>query len=181
MAEQSPAAQMAERASEVIPGLGAAAFAVGLENHRRTLHDHAQRLRTDYKIGLRALGVQDDLATSQPSEDDMGDIVICGDITNNIDGRTSPTATKPATDASPRPGVSDAAKSGLSGLAKAAVIGSALLGSGGIGAGVLALLRPVAQATATNAEAGARVHVYWDDVEIKPGQSASAEIEKGSE
>ena len=174
---------MAERAADSLPGLGAAAYAIGLEDHRRALHDFAQRVRIDHRMGLRTLGMED--LAQQPSEDDMGDIVICGDITNNISGRNLPSAGAPATPttpepASPRPSVSEPAVPGLSGLAKAAVIGSSLLGLGGIGAGALSLFLPQAPVVQP-VDGGARVRVFWDDVEIKPGQSASAQVEKGTE
>ena len=73
---QSPAMESAERAAETIPGLSAAAAAVGLEDHRRMLRDHASRVADSYALGRKAF-------TDQQQDDgcdDMGDIVITGDI-----------------------------------------------------------------------------------------------------
>lgn len=68
----------------------------------------------------------------------------------------------------------------------AGVLAAGLLGGGGMAAAAAALLGLLAargpseseSVKAANAEAGARVRVYWDDQEIKPGTSAEATLEK---
>ena len=74
--QQSPQMETAERAAQTIPALSAAAAAVGLEDHRRMLQQHAHRVADTYALGRKAL-------TNEPptnNVDDMGDIVITGDI-----------------------------------------------------------------------------------------------------
>ena len=77
--EQTPAEEVAERVAEAVPGLKAAAAAVGLQDHQRMLHRNDQRLRDGYQLGRAAFtGQQVDEAMSDG--DEMGDIVITGDI-----------------------------------------------------------------------------------------------------
>ncbi len=74
-AGQTPLEEMAERASETIPGLYVAAGAVGLEDHRRMLAEHARRVRSDYNRLNKVAGGDVD-----QGGDDMGNITITGDI-----------------------------------------------------------------------------------------------------
>lgn len=75
---QSPMMESAERAAETIPGLAAAAAAVGLQDHQRMLRDAATRLQDSYNIGRGALLAEQ--PKQMKDDDDMGDIVITGDI-----------------------------------------------------------------------------------------------------
>lgn len=75
---QSPAEETAERSAETMPGLAAAAAAVGLENHRRMLHQHAKRTTEGHKAQMGALGID----VGDEDSDEMGNIVITGDITS---------------------------------------------------------------------------------------------------
>lgn len=72
--------EVSKRFGEVVPGLKAAAGAVGLEDHREMLRDHRARVRNDYKFQQSLLGdtVSDD---DKPEDDAMGDIIITGDLT----------------------------------------------------------------------------------------------------
>lgn len=76
----SPMEEISKRVGEVVPGLKAAAGAVGLEDHREMLRDHRARVRNDYKFQQSLLGdtVSDD---AKPEDDAMGDIIITGDLT----------------------------------------------------------------------------------------------------
>lgn len=82
----TPTEEMGKRFGEVVPGLKAAAGAVGLESHRQMLHDYAARVRSDYKFQQSLLGntIEDD----DKPEEEMGDIIITGDL--NFGGSTSP-------------------------------------------------------------------------------------------
>lgn len=73
----SPAMEMAERVAETLPGLKAAAAAVGLQDHQRMLRDHARRVKDSHRLMAEAAGLKVD-----ESVDDMGDIIITGDITH---------------------------------------------------------------------------------------------------
>lgn len=77
MSWKSPKRESAERAAETIPGLSAAAAAVGLQDHQRMLHQHAQRLKDTYEMGKAAFTGE---KQQQPSGDEIGDILITGDI-----------------------------------------------------------------------------------------------------
>ena len=71
-------------------------------------------------------------------------------------------------------------KQGIRGFSKAALIATALA-SGGLGAGAVAAI-PTLLAwfskppVATPAEAGARVRVFWNDVELQPNQPLSTTV-----
>ena len=82
----TPMEEISKRVGEVVPGLKAAAGAVGLEDHREMLRDHRARVRNDYKFQQSLLGdtVSDD---AKPEDDEMGDIIITGDL--NFGGNTS--------------------------------------------------------------------------------------------
>ena len=74
---QTPLQEAQERIAQGLPGLGLAAQAVGLEDHRRLLAGTAQRLRDSHAAQMRAAGH----SPAEPGGDDVaGDIVICGDI-----------------------------------------------------------------------------------------------------
>jgi hypothetical protein len=73
---QTPAEQVAERSAEAYPALSAAAAAVGLQNHRQALSSHEQRVRDSHAAQMRAIGME---PTGSP--DEVGDILITGDIT----------------------------------------------------------------------------------------------------
>ena len=122
MSIQSPA----EKISDTLRGLGSAAYAVGLEDHRRMLRDAAQRTRDGHRAMMQAANVSTD---GSDEDDDMGDILVTGDITIRNDGggkHQGVPQEKPVSQQT----------TGLSNAAKAAMLGSALLGTGGIGAAI---------------------------------------------
>lgn len=59
-----------------LSGLAAASYAVGMESHRQMLHDHAQRVRDSHRAQMEVAGFT---AGGDP-EDEMGDIIVTGDI-----------------------------------------------------------------------------------------------------
>lgn len=101
-----------------IAGLGLAAKAVGLEDHRRMLRDAANRVRDSHRAQMEAAGLK---ATKPTEDDDMGDIHI-GDLNMQAPPR--------------QPSQS----SGMSTAAKLAMAGAMALGSGGLGAATTAIL-----------------------------------------
>ena len=118
---------MAERIAEASP-LKAAGMAVGLEDHRRMLRDHAHRVRDSHKAAMRAAGLEG-VAGATDDDEDMGDIIISGDHwTRNYH------LPKPSTPALPAP-QQPTAHNGLSRGLKAALITAAV---GGPLAGILA-------------------------------------------
>jgi hypothetical protein len=81
--QQTPLQEAAERIGETVPGIHVAAVAVGLEDHRRMLADHARRVRSDYNRLHKQAGGD----VSDAAGDDMGgNITITGDI-NVADAR----------------------------------------------------------------------------------------------
>lgn len=127
-----------EKVGDTLRGLNAAAFAIGLEDHRRMLADAAQRTRDGHKAMMKA-AMGD--PTPTVGEQDVGDILVTGDITYSM--------SSPAGSAQPA-----AAKSSpLSTAAKAAIIGTALLGGGGLGAAATAyMMRPKAAPVSTESD-----------------------------
>jgi len=79
---QTPIEELQERLVEVVPGIHAAALAVGLEDHRRMLADHARRVREDYNRLAKAAGEP----VANQGDPEMGNITITGDI-NVADAR----------------------------------------------------------------------------------------------
>lgn len=172
----TPVEEMGKRFGEVVPGLKAAAGAVGLESHRRMLRDHAQRVRDDYKIAAWAAGFEGKVADMP--EDDMGDIIITGDL--NFGGSTSAEQAikalkgkvvdktdtgAPDTPAAPTEPVASAGgasvSAGLPTWLKVGIAGASLLGAGGTGAIIGKLLLSAPQviqqpANDTDTNAGLR-------------------------
>lgn len=138
--QQTPLEEAGERIAEGMPGMYLAAKAVGLEDHRRMLADHARRVRSDYNRLNRAAGGR----VADGDGDDMGNITITGDINvadarqasrildrlGNENGNGKPA---PTTAASPQP-------SALAKLAPWAL--AAGIGLGGAGLGTMLLNRP---------------------------------------
>lgn len=77
MSLKSPKRESAERAAETIPGLSAAAAAVGLQDHQRMLQQHAKRVADGYELGKAAFTAGQPM---QPDSEEMSDILITGDI-----------------------------------------------------------------------------------------------------
>jgi len=75
--QQTPVEEITERVGEVLPGLAAAAKAVGLRDHAQMLADHRYRERDGYEWMKGTTG-------GEPREaegpEGMGDIIITGDI-----------------------------------------------------------------------------------------------------
>jgi len=75
--QQTPVEEITERVGEVLPGLAAAAKAVGLDNHRKALEDHRRRVYDSHKWMMGASGGE---SANMAGTEDMGDIIITGDI-----------------------------------------------------------------------------------------------------
>jgi hypothetical protein len=88
---QTPTEKAAERIAEGLPGLSLAAKAVGLEDHRRMLHEHAKRVREGFlwqsKQSGEIPGEKGSVMSTEESE--MGNIVITGDISLNDSSDTA--------------------------------------------------------------------------------------------
>jgi hypothetical protein len=75
--DRQPLEEIANRTATAGAGLAAAAKAVGLADHKRMLEDHARRVRDGHRVQMRSLGME----ASEPEDDEMGDVFVCGDIT----------------------------------------------------------------------------------------------------
>lgn len=83
----NPREELAKRFAEAGGGLQAAAFAVGLEDHRRMLKEYADRVRDSHKFMAKAANMPTEgtvagkQSSEKPSasEDDMGGIMVTGD------------------------------------------------------------------------------------------------------
>lgn len=60
----------------MIPGLAAAAKAVGLQDHKRLLEASAKRVDDSHRLGMKQLGFD----VEKNGDEMSGDIFICGDI-----------------------------------------------------------------------------------------------------
>ena len=81
-----PLDQIRERVAESFPAT-MVPFLAGLENWRANQRDHRQRVRDSHLMGAKALGMES--LVGKNGEDDMGDIIVTGDIT-----QTAPAAEK---------------------------------------------------------------------------------------
>lgn len=79
-----PLQQIRERLADAAPAK-AIPFLIAVENMRANQRDHRQRVRDSHLMGAKALGMEGLVGKSQ-SEDDMGDIIVTGDITQRSDG-----------------------------------------------------------------------------------------------
>lgn len=95
-ANRSPLEEIAKRTGEAGAGLAAAASAVGLQDHQAMLRDHRQRVRDDHQWAKELRGQMADGMTG----DDVGDIVITGDIygadMGALRGKGAPNSEPPA-------------------------------------------------------------------------------------
>lgn len=81
--DRSPMEEIGKRFAEAGGGLKAAAFAVGLENHRALLTDHRKRVQDGHKAMADAIGAKTTVDEPQDGED-MGGILVTGDNHNHV-------------------------------------------------------------------------------------------------
>jgi len=140
----SPSEKIAERVADLAPGLAAAAKAVAIQDHRASLRDFRQRVRDSHRMQAKALGMGD--VVSDSSDDDMGDIIVTGDI--HYSGASAPqlpwAKDQPQqTQSTPEPPAPQPEEpSLLSKLAKPAAIAAGAAAAGGIGAAAVNALWP---------------------------------------
>jgi len=138
---QTPLEEITERVAETVPGLTAAAQMVGLEDHRRMLRDNADRLRDAHRYGATNSGMR---ADEMREGDDMGNLVVTGDIygdqaVRSIGIAKQPVAVAPAPAPAPQPipqpqpEPQPTSKKPLSNLAKVGIIAALSTGSAGVG------------------------------------------------
>lgn len=134
--DRHPLAEIAKRAAEGTQGLYTAALAVGVEDHRRMLKDHAERLKAGFTDARKASGFGGEKdAKSEGEGDEMGDIIVTGDNHYHLLNE----GVKPAPSS---PAAPSATPSGLSPLAKG-LIATALATSGlGAAASIADWLKP---------------------------------------
>lgn len=135
MNDMSPIQEWAKRAGEIYPGLQGAGLAVGLQDHQRMLRDHARRLLDGHKAQMKAAGFSD-LAEADGG-DDMGDILVTGDITVTNPQQPAPQAIPQA---SPQAAQAEPTDSSLPGWVKSLALTGGMLGSAIGGAGLASIL-----------------------------------------
>lgn len=126
--------EIANRAATSGAGLAAAAKAVGLADHKRMLEDHARRVRDSHRVQMARLGLE---LPADEGDDMAGDIFVCGDITNQAPVAATPTATQPITQ---QPTAQPANAASTTAAKVWPYVLAAALGSGGLGAGVMAAI-----------------------------------------
>ena len=127
--DRSPVQEIGKRTAETVPGLQAAAHAVGLEDHRRMLRDNASRVRDGHRAMMLAAGFNPrQLGASDEADDaDMGGIVVTGDITYS---GVMPPAMQQQMQSQPAPAVAGGVPGWVkSGLVATGMVGSALGGA----------------------------------------------------
>lgn len=138
--------KIAERVADLAPGMVAAARAMALQDHRRTLNSYQKRVNDSHRMQAKALGMED--VVSDSPEDDMGDIIVTGDI--HYIGASAPQLPwskeqpqqpqQPSQEPTPHPEPED--ESLLSKIAKPAAIAAGTMAAGGIGAAAVNALWP---------------------------------------
>jgi hypothetical protein len=84
-----PLDKIRERIAEAAPAR-AIPFLVAVENMRANQRDHRQRVRDSHLMGAKSLGMESLVGKS--SEDEMGDIIVTGDISQNSSDTAKPTS-----------------------------------------------------------------------------------------
>jgi hypothetical protein len=127
-----------ENLQQKLTQMGVAGHAVGLENHRQMLHDANKRTRDAHRLQMKSLGESQE----DREDDEMGDLVITGDIEfgSSSGGKTTPSE-NPSVPPPANPIMEDnkyeflkelIKLAGVASLGAALAIGSAkLLGEGG--------------------------------------------------
>lgn len=82
-----PVREIQDRLAQAAPAK-AIPFLVALENFRANQRDHRQRVRDSHLMGAKALGMES--LVGKASEDDMGDIIVTGDISQNSSDTAKP-------------------------------------------------------------------------------------------
>jgi hypothetical protein len=180
-APETPTQEVNRRAAQYVPQIEAGKSAVMLESMRRQATAYDKRVADSHRLGQKIVnaalkGVGGPL--------DMGNMTICGDITQHI--HPPPSDPKTSTQQWPVSPVAQVVKEtvvqkGLSGLAKTGIV-AAMLASGGLGAAIPSLLAWWAKpaATAVAKDVGARIRVYWRDVELTPDKPLTTTVEEKS-
>ncbi len=119
---KTPRKTIADRVADILPGVKAAQAGVMLQDLQATQQAHRRRTADGHKAMAKAAGVEID---DPNAGDDMGDIVITGDITVTQSPAPSPAATPP-----PLPSPAQQPKSQFPKLLAKAAITAALVGSG---------------------------------------------------
>lgn len=144
MAAKDPFQVLRERAADSIPGLGAWAHIIGIQNIKRVMQAAHRRTDDGHRAMARAAGMEDIVAKAPEAGDDMGDVIITGDITT-----TSPTAPMPTQE--------------QGGIGKAGLALAGLLLGGALGAGAMYLAnRPATPAQPAPAAAGEQKPQEWE-------------------
>lgn len=122
--DRPPIAEMAKRAAEAGGGLAAASKAVAIENYRASSTAHRQRVADSHAAGMKTLGFD---VGNQLEADDMGDLIVTGDVYGDEAVRMINRGQSPPIAAG-------------STLSKWVMIAALLAGGGGVGAAATALL-----------------------------------------
>jgi len=166
---QSPIQEVAERVAETAPGLVAAAHAEALQNLRQMNADHRRRVADSHRWQADVLGQK---ATDPPEEDDVGNLIVTGDVYG--DGaaeivRSLQGLAQAAPEAAGSPSEPSQQTGWASSLAKAALVTAGLLGGGGLGAGVPWLLGAYDKPESVNTTVVQPADTQGLGVEVVPG------------
>lgn len=144
MSELTAKEKIAQKVADLAPGMVAAARAMALQDHRRTLNSYQKRVNDSHRMQAKALGMED--VVSDSPEDDMGDIIVTGD--NYYYGPQPPPMPwakdqpqQPQSTPEP-PSQPPEDESLLSKIAKPAAIAAGTMAAGGIGAAAVNTLWP---------------------------------------
>ena len=128
MKNSSPLNEMGERAAEAIPGLVAAPKLAAIDAYRKQMADARRRIHDGHRAQMQALGI----SIPDLPEDDMGNLIICGDIQTE----------NPASLLQAMQGQSPLPSAGLTGWKKYAAIAALAAGGPIAGYGVAKYLSP---------------------------------------
>lgn len=75
-----PLEEIAKRVSEGATGLATAAHAVAVRNYAVSQGDYRHRINDSHRAGMKAIGLNRDELSASDAEDEMGDIIVTGDV-----------------------------------------------------------------------------------------------------
>ena len=189
-AAETPPEEVSRRAAQFVPQIEAGKHAVMLEAMRRQARNYDARTMDGHKLGQRIVNAALGGVSDEPDEqqaDDMGDMIIAGDITQHYHMPTSPpTQQWPVSPVAEivkdKPAVVEAAKEvggGAMRMFGPAILAAALAGPLGGLAGWWMAGRDK-PTVATPAEAGARVRIFWGETELQPDKPLTTTVTEES-
>ena len=98
---RSPMEEIAKRVSEAGAGLVAAAKATAVQNLVANQSAHRRRVEDSHRLGMQTLGMMEESDFAKPGDEDVGNIIVTGDVYGDEAVKMLGTGQVPATTVPP--------------------------------------------------------------------------------